>query len=255
MALKDIDLKNMSLSDLKGMSLPKIKVSSRVVSIIVIIISALVFYWMYSTKLPEIRKETEDIKNSNIPLAATEKNLNEMYANMTYYIDETAKFEKQYDNAINQFPPYMYLEDKVNFVNQLRNGDFKGYGTLDELTYGESSFVSSGGGENVDVEEGSSSLELYAVPISGKFLNISYANLRQFMTYGLTSDRRFVLDSITVHQGEEGSATLSCDFSFKTFFLSGQDRPYEYSGSSGGNNTTTNKDFLNNPVKNPFGLP
>lgn len=255
MALKDIDLKNMSLSDLKGMSLPKVKVSSRVISIIVIILSALVFYWMYSTKLPEIRKETEDLKNANIPLAATEQNLNKMYANMTFYIDETARLQKEYNNAINQFPPYMYLEDKVNFVNQLRNGDFKGYGMLEELTYGESSYVSAGGGDSANLDEEGTSLELYAVPISGKFVNISYANLKSFMTYGLTSNRRFVLDSITVHQSDDGAATLSCDFSFKTFFLSGQDRPYEYSGSIGGNNTTTNKDYLNDPVKNPFGLP
>lgn len=255
MALKDIDLKNMSLGDLKGMSLPKIKVSSRVVSIIVIILSALVFYWMYSTKLPEIKNETEKIKSENIPLAATEKNLNEMYANMVFYQNETTRCNNEYENAISQFPPYMYLEDKVHFVNQLRNGDFSGYGALDELTYGESSFVSSGAGESGEVvsEEGGSQLELYAVPISGKFVNISYVNLKRFMTYGLTSNRRFVLENITIHQNED-TAELTCDFTFKTFFLSGQDRPYEYSGSSGNSGNVDNS-FLQDPVKNPFGLP
>lgn len=256
MALKDIDLKNMSLSDLKGMSLPKIKVSSRVVSIIVIILSALVFYWMYSTKLPEIKNETEKIKSENIPLAATEQNLNKMYANMVFYQDETVRLTKEYDNAISQFPPYMYLEDKVHFVNQLRNGDFNGYGALDELTYGESSFVSSGAGEGGEISEdgsGGGQLELYAVPISGKFVNISYANLKRFMTYGLTSRRRFVLENITIHQNED-TAELTCDFTFKTFFLSGQDKPYEYSGSSGNSGNVDNS-FLQDPVKNPFGLP
>lgn len=255
MALKDIDLKNMSLGDLKGMSLPKIKVSSRVVSIIVIILSALVFYWMYSTKLPEIKNETEKIKSENIPLAATEQNLNKMYANMVFYQNETTRCNNEYENAISQFPPYMYLEDKVHFVNQLRNGDFSGYGALDELTYGESSFVSSGAGEGGEVvsEEGGSQLELYAVPISGKFVNISYSNLKRFMTYGLTSNRRFVLEDITIHQNED-TAELTCDFTFKTFFLSGQDRPYEYSGSSGNSGNVDNS-FLQDPVKNPFGLP
>lgn len=255
MALKDIDLKNMSLGDLKGMSLPKIKVSSRVVSIIVIILSALVFYWMYSTKLPEIKNETEKIKSENIPLAATEQNLNKMYANMVFYQNETTRCNNEYENAISQFPPYMYLEDKVHFVNQLRNGDFSGYGALDELTYGESSFVSSGAGEGGEVvsEEGGSQLELYAVPISGKFVNISYSNLKRFMTYGLTSNRRFVLENITIHQNED-TAELTCDFTFKTFFLSGQDRPYEYSGSSGNSGNVDNS-FLQDPVKNPFGLP
>ena len=264
MALKDIDLKNMSLGDLLGLSLPKIKVSSRVVSIIVIILSALVFYWMYSTKLPEIKNETEKIKSENIPLAATEQNLNKMYANMVFYQNETTRCNNEYENAISQFPPYMYLEDKVHFVNQLRNGDFSGYGALDELTYGESSFVSSGAGEGGDSsgageggevvsEEGGSQLELYAVPISGKFVNISYSNLKRFMTYGLTSNRRFVLEDITIHQNED-TAELTCDFTFKTFFLSGQDRPYEYSGSSRNSGNVDNS-FLQDPVKNPFGLP
>ena len=245
----------MSLSDLKGMSLPKVKVSSRVISIIVIILSALVFYWMYSTKLPEIKNETEKIKNENIPLAATEQNLNKMYANMVFYQNETTRCNNEYENAISQFPPYMYLEDKVHFVNQLRNGDFSGYGSLDELTYGESAYVSSGAGEGEDVatDEGSSQLELYAVPISGKFVNISYSNLKRFMTYGLTSNRRFVLENITIHQNED-TAELTCDFTFKTFFLSGQDRPYEYSGNSGNSGNVDNS-FLQDPVKNPFGLP
>lgn len=254
MALKDIDLKNLSLSDLKGMSMPKIKVSSRIISIIVIIISALVFYWMYSTKLPEIKKETETIQNSNIPLAATEKNLNEMYANMIYYQDETVRLKAEYDNAIEQFPPYMYLEDKVHFVNELRNGDFSGYGALEELTYGESSYVSAGTGEgSVDTEGSSGQLELYAVPISGRFVNINYANLKRFMTYGLTSSRRFVLENITIHQNDEGSSDLTCDFTFKTFFLSGQEKEYSYSG--GNNSGSQDTSFLQDPVKNPFGLP
>lgn len=259
MALKDIDLKNLKFSDLK---MPKLKVSSRVISIIIVIISALTFYWLYSSKIPQIRSEVEKIENENIPLAQTEQNLKKMFNEMTLYIDETKRLNKEYQNALDQFPAYMYLEDKINFVNNLRNGDFRNFGSLEELTYGESSYVAAEGesatppsattSENGSTESGEpTSLELYSVPISGKFINMSYENLKRFMTYGLTSNTRFVLDNISIHQSDDDTSGLSCEFTFKTFFLSGQEKPYSFSGST---NTVEDKSYLENPVKNPFGL-
>lgn len=203
------------------LSIPKIKVSIRVVAVILLILGLYVFYWTTNTKVPEIDKQTKSLTSQNSSLATTENNLKVLYESMDYYLAETQRLIAETDELLTEFPTFMYLEDKILYAHDLLEGDLNGY-NLSSFTYGQSQYKTSvkyGVDENL--------MELYSVAMSGKYQDLTYAKVKDLLQYGLDSPQRFVLSNLTVSYNED-SGYLNGEFNFNTYFIPGQPEPYEF---------------------------
>jgi len=224
----------MNLSDIQ---IPRIKVSIRIVAVLLVIVGAVYFFWTTNTKVPEIEESTTKLLTENESLAATEKNLTMLYESMDFYLDETQRLHDDTEKLLLEFPTFMYLEDKILYAYALidgerdtnlgefevSKGDLNGYNLMD-LNYGPSAFlmnVSYGVGEDAKL------MELYSVNLHGRYLDLTYKQIKEFLDYGLNSPQRFVVNQLTMGYNEK-TGYISGEFSFKTFFIPGQTTPYEF---------------------------
>ena len=140
---------------------------------------------------------------------------------MQYYLDETDRLYDETEEILTQFPTFMYLEDKILYADTLLKTDLAGY-RLEEFSYGQSTFVM-----NVSYGPNSSPLELYSVQLSGKYVDLTYTQIKDLLRYGKEAPQRFVLQHITMNYSTT-SGYISGQFGFTTFFIPGQSTPYEF---------------------------
>lgn len=205
-----------------SMQIPRIKIPIRVVAFLLAVLGAAFLYWTNGTKVPEVEKETTDLTNRNADLKQKENNLTMLYNSMPFYLEEIDRLKLEAETMLDEFPTYMYLEDKIMYSDTLLKTDLRGY-NLESFNYGASSYIMSvsyGGSED-------NMLDLYSVNLSGKYSDLTYKQVKELLDYGLTSSQRFVMQSIKMGYNEE-TGYLSGDISFSTYFISGQEEPYDF---------------------------
>jgi len=213
------------IAGLKNVRIPKIKVPVRFVAVVIAIIGVGFLFWSMKTQTEPIQESTARLKSTNNELSALESELQKLYANMEYYISETTRLEDAADEVLLEFPTFMYLEDKILYVDTMAQGDLKEF-NVSRITYGDSTFEQSVEYESADSND-NTVLEMYSVGLSLAFSDITYKQAKKMLDYGLTSDQRYVVTSMTLSYNEE-NGLLSGQMSFKTFFIQGQKTPYIY---------------------------
>lgn len=207
--------------NLSNIQIPKIKLSTRMIAILLALAGLFLFWFVSTKKVPVLQAEVEKYETENTTLAQTESNLANLYNNMSFYLAETKSLNNETEAILDEFPTFMYLEDKVLYVDNLLKNDLSGY-DISEITYGTSTLVT-------EVSYGNEqTLELYQVGLTAKFNNLSYVEVKELLDYGLGEvTQRFVINSINMAYNEK-TGYLSGDFSFNTYFIPGQATPYEF---------------------------
>ena len=139
-------------------SINNIKFSLRWIGILLIAGAIGLTFFVLGQKVPEIDSKISAVKAETDSLKQTEDNLSNLLANMEKYRLETQQKEELTEEILDEFPTFMYLEDKILFVDNLLN-DKNGLGnyTIEDFNYGSSNYVTS-----VQVSE-NVTLELYSV--------------------------------------------------------------------------------------------
>lgn len=212
---------NFNLNLNSSIRLPKIKNGIRIVAVLIAALGLGIFWYMSNEKIPEITTKTTQLERSNESLKTQESNLRVLEDSMTYYLEETQRLTDETDELLTEFPTFMYLEDKILYAHDLLEGDLNGY-NLSSFSYGESSYKSS-----VKYGADETMLELYSVGFSGKYQDLTYTKIKEFLDYGLSSPQRFVIKSITMGYNEK-TGYISGEFNFDTYFVPGQKTPYEF---------------------------
>lgn len=252
--------------DIKNASMPHIHLSVRFWMVMLALASCFGGWTMGGQKAPAIDKDTEKIQMVVDGLQMQKDNLQELYDNMQFYLDETDRLKEDSDDVLNEFPVYMYLEDKILYVDNLLKTDFKDY-DMTNISYAQSKFISSAsyGGQSANLSgesttdgstadsdttdgtetdgdassdatvDGTTSngdaqktMDLYEITVSMTFNEATYPEVKKLLDYGLTSSQRYVVDSMTIGYNED-SGLLTGTFSFSTYFIWGQeDKTYEF---------------------------
>ena len=206
--------------NLSNIQIPKIKISIRVIAVVIAIIGLGFLIWASNNKIPEIETETASLETENKSLAQTEMNLSNLYNNMAFYLEETDRLNIETEEILDEFPTFMYLEDKILYADTLLKTDFATY-NISSFSYGQSNYVTS-------VSYGEEELmELYSVAMSGKYTDLTYTEIKDILDYGLSANQRFVITSLSAAYNED-SGYLNGNIDFKTYFIPGQTTPYEF---------------------------
>ena len=202
--------------------LNNLKFSFRWVGIILIAAALGIAFMVIGKKVPEVKNQTSAIEAEITSLKTTEDNLAELLDNQEQYRKDTREKEANVAKILEEFPTFMYLEDKILFADQILN-DKNGLGnyTIKDFSYGNSNYVTS-----VAVNE-NVTLELYSVSLSGTYQEATYIDVKNLINYGFGSENRFVLRSITIGYNED-TGYLGGDLSFTTYFMPGQPDPYAF---------------------------
>lgn len=207
--------------DLKDIRLPK-KISIRVVAVIMIILAIGVYWYVGQNIVPNIKSETAKLEQENNTLQIEENDLTVLYDSMEFYLDEIDRLNLETETILEDFPTYMYLEDKLLFAQKLEDDTtLSDYG-LSGFEYGQSVYVTS----TVYGQE-EKPLELYKVAMSAVFMGASDKDLKSILEYGQNSEQRYVVNQI-VASYDETVGYLSGTLSFTTYFIPGQTTPYEF---------------------------
>lgn len=207
---------------LTSFNFPQIKHEARIVAALIALIAVGGFYYLNSNIIPKIEAETQALENKIEIDAETEKNLSQLYNDMDFYIEETERLEAETEEKLKQFPTFMYLEDKILYQEELVTDDLAEF-NITECHFGDSTFVSS---VSYGVED-PKTLELYSITFNGSFTDLTYPKVKELMLYGQVSDRRFVMNNMSIGFNPE-SGYLNGEFSFNTFFVPGQKAPYVF---------------------------
>ena len=206
--------------NITGFRLPR-GFAIRFIAVVLAAIGLGFFYWTSQTKVPEIESQISS-KQSEIDInKQIENNLATLYQNMDFYLAETERLKTETEDLLTEFPTFMYLEDKILYADELLKTDLKDC-NMSQFSYGQSNYVM-----NASYSD-EKTMELYSVGFSGKYNDLTYVQVKELLDYGLTSPQRFVINSITMAYNEK-TGYISGDFSFNTYFISGQqERAYEF---------------------------
>ena len=149
---------------------------------------------IFRKKVPEIEASTAKLESENKKLSKTENDLTTLYNNMPFYLEEIDRLNDETESILNEFPSFMYLEDKILYASTLLSTDLKQY-NLSSFSYGSSNYVMSVSYGTEGAKKGT--LELYSVNLNGRYSNLTYKQVKGLLDYGLTSDQRFVVKNIT----------------------------------------------------------
>ena len=208
--------------NLSNLPIPKIKIPTRVIAFIVALIGAAFIYWTMEVRVPAIDAETSKLNNEIASLVQTESNLNKLYQNMEFYGAETLRLNAETEGILSVFPSFMHLEDKILYADKMMATDLFEY-NVTKMSYGASSYKMSVSYN----QESNATLDLYSIAMNGAYADLSYAKIKELIAYGVQAEQRFVLDSITINFDEK-TGKLSGQFSFTTYFIPGQETPYEF---------------------------
>lgn len=180
------------------------------------------FFFMNSKTIPDIEKEISRITTENESLKIKENNLATLYNSMEYYLDETDRLYRETEEILTEFPTFMYLEDKILYADTLLKETELRFYNLSEFEYGQSKYVM-----NATYGTDEKMLELYSVSLTSKYVDITYAEVKKILDFGLSAEQRFVVDQISVAYDEK-SGYVSGELAFTTYFVPGQSTPYEF---------------------------
>jgi hypothetical protein len=209
------------MGGLSNIQIPKIKLSIRVLGVVLAIIAVMIYWYASNNVIPEIEAKTTKLQNEIASLDATDKQLTDLYENMNFYLDETSRLDVETEKILEEFPTFMFLEDKILYADTLLKTDLAGY-NIYEFSYGESNYKMS-----VVFGTEEKTLELYEVSLNASFSNLTYMQIKNLLDYGLDSNQRFVMSNMSMGYNEE-NGYISGDFSFYTYFIPGQSTPYEF---------------------------
>lgn len=188
-------------------------------------IGLLVGVWYLPKQASEKMAEANALVTTNKSLAEQEAKLVDLQNNMAQYQADTEKFNKESREMLEDFPTFMFLEDKILYADDMQKVEMAEF-NLTELSYGASVYVMS-----TSYSE-SSLMELYSVTCSGKFEGITYPKVKELIVFGQSdkSTQRFVLDQIKMSYSPD-SGYMSGEFVYKTYFIAGQEDPYVFDPS------------------------
>ena len=208
--------------------IPKIKISLRIVAILIVIASLVLFFYMTKSVVPEIDKETQRLNALNTELDSKLERLQELADNRDYYLEETERLNLECEEILTHFPTFMYLEDKILYVDTLLKTDLSGYG-ISDVTYGQSKFELSTQYLKVGNTE-PTTVELYSVSLSGAYSGVTYKQVKELLNYAPTAYQRLIFETINISYNEQ-DGYLAGQFSMVTYFIPGQPTPYEFPDS------------------------
>jgi hypothetical protein len=70
-------------------------------------------------------------------------------------------------------------------------------------------------------------MELYSVTLGGRYVDLTYKQIKEILDYGLTAPQRFVIKSVSMTYNEK-SGYINGDIAFATYFIPGQTEPYVF---------------------------
>ena len=150
--------------NLNNFHLPKIKISMRIIAVLIVIATIILFFYITKSVIPEVDKETQRLAALNTELDSKLSKLQELADNRDFYIEETERLSLECEEILSHFPTFMYLEDKILYVDTLLKTDLSGYG-IDNVTYGQSNFELSTQYYKVN-ESTPTTVELYSVSLA-----------------------------------------------------------------------------------------
>lgn len=209
-----------SLSNIQ-IEMPK-RIPMKLIAGIIAFAAIAFFFFINKSQVPEIEKEISKITTNIEMLEVKENNLATLYNSMEYYLDETDRLYKDTEEILTEFPTFMYLEDKILYADTLLKETELRYYNLSGFEYGQSNYIM-----NATYGSEEKMLELYSVALSSKYIDITYAEAKKILNFGLTADQRFVVNQITMTYDEK-TGYISGELSFTTYFVPGQTTPYEF---------------------------
>lgn len=204
------------------MALPEINIPKKIIGIVFALVGAGVGFYLLPQKAAEKETKTNQLISQNKELSATEENLVNLQNNSAQFAADTEAFNKESATILEDFPVFMFLEDKILYADQVTTEDMREY-KLTEFAYGSSEYIMS-----TSYSE-SSLMELYSVKCTAEFANLTYPEFKTLLTFGESNkpSQRFVLTAVEVRYDEE-TGYLKGEFVYSTYFIAGQEKPYEF---------------------------
>ena len=160
-----------------NLRIPKIKISMRIIAVLIVIATIICFFFIHKKTIPKIEQETQRFETMNTELESKLANLQELADNRDMYIEETERLNLECEEILSHFPTFMYLEDKILYVDTLLKTDLSGYG-ISNVTYGQSTFEISTQYLQVGKTE-PTTVELYSVDLSGQYTGVTYTQVKE----------------------------------------------------------------------------
>ena len=211
-----------------NLKIPKIKISMRIVAILIVIATIVCFFHVNKNTIPEIEKEAQRFESMSKELESKLANLQELADNRDMYLEETERLNLECEELLTHFPTFMYLEDKILYVDTLLKTDLSGYG-ISNVTYGQSNFELSTQYLKAGETE-PTTVELYSVSLSGSFSQVTYGQAKELINYAPSAHQRLVVNSMDISYNEQ-DGYLSGQFAMTTYFIPGQSTPYQFPDS------------------------
>ncbi|MBQ8624776.1 MAG: hypothetical protein IJ419_01220 [Agathobacter sp.] len=218
----------MNLNMNMNLKIPKIKISMRIVAVLIVIATLICFFYVHKNVIPEIEKSTQTLTSVNTELESKLANLQELADNRDMYIEETERLNLECEEILSHFPTFMYLEDKILYVDTLLKTDLSGYG-ISDVIYGQSAFELSTQYLQVGKTE-PTTVELYSVALNGSYTGVTYKQVKELLNYAPTAHQRLIFNTLNVSYNEQ-DGYLAGQFSMTTYFIPGQPTPYQFPDS------------------------
>ena len=211
-----------------NLRIPKIKISMRIIAVLIVIATIICFFFIHKKTIPKIEQETQRFATMNAELESKLANLQELADNRDMYIEETERLNLECEEILSHFPTFMYLEDKILYVDTLLKTDLSGYG-ISNVTYGQSTFEISTQYLQVGKTE-PTTVELYSVDLSGQYTGVTYTQVKELLNYAPSAHQRLIFNSLNVSYNEQ-DGYLAGQFAMTTYFIPGQPTPYQFPDS------------------------
>ena len=185
-------------------------------------LGGMVGFYLLPNNAKEVQAKTNSIVSENKQLKETESNLVSLQNNSAQYEADTATYKQEAAKILEEFPTFMFLEDKVLYADHMQKEEM-GQFNLSEFSYGKSDYVMSTSYDETSL------MELYRVACNADFNNLTYPAIKELINFGQTENvsQRFVLNRLEVRFDEE-TGYLRGTFSFYTYFIAGQEDPYVF---------------------------
>lgn len=208
--------------------IPKIKISMRIIAVFIVIATIACFLFINKKTIPAIEKETQKFTTLNTELESKLTSLQELADNREMYLAETERLNLECEEILSHFPTFMYLEDKILYVDTLLKTDLSGYG-ISNVTYGQSNFELSTQYLQANKTE-PTTVELYSVSLTGQYEGVTYTQVKELLNYAPTAYQRLIFENISISYNEQ-DGYLGGQFSMTTYFIPGQPTPYQFPDS------------------------
>lgn len=179
-------------------------------------------FYLLPNNAKEVQARTNTLVSENKQLTETEANLVSLQNNSAQYEADTAKYKQEAAKTLEEFPTFMFLEDKVLYADHMQKEEM-GRFNLSEFMYGQSDYVMSTSYDDTAL------MELYKVSCTAEFQDLTYPDIKELINFGKSENvsQRFVLSSIEVRFDDE-TGFLRGEFSYSTYFIAGQEDPYVF---------------------------